>query len=114
MPTLRERLALRKADELARIFEDAGLPFAPIRRPEDLVADPHLVATGGLADVVVADGDKAGQVVKTTLFPITMQGQRLGVRLNPPKMGEHTQSLLLGLGYSESDIQQLRAQAVVA
>ncbi len=114
MPTLRERLALRKANELARIFEDAGLPFAPICRPEDLYADPHLMATGGLADVVVADGDKAGQVVKTTLFPITMQGQRLGVRLNPPKMGEHTQSLLLGLGYSEADIEQLRAQAVVA
>ena len=114
LATLRERLAHRRAAELAAIFERAGLPFAPIRRPEDLFDDPHLVATGGLADVTVADGDKAGQTVKTTLFPFTMDGQRLGVRLQPPKMGEHTQALLQGLGYSSGDIEQLRAQAVVA
>ena len=114
LATLRERLASRSAAELASIFEAAALPFAPIRRPEDLYDDPHLVATGGLADVVVADGDKAGQTVKTTLFPITMEGRRLGVRLNPPRMGEHTQALMQGLGYSAEEIQHLRAQAVVA
>jgi crotonobetainyl-CoA:carnitine CoA-transferase CaiB-like acyl-CoA transferase len=114
LATLRERLAARPAAELSQIFETAGLPFAPIRRPEDLYDDPHLVATGGLADVVVADGDKAGQTVKTTLFPITMAGRRLGVRLNPPRMGEHTQALLQGLGYGDEQIQQLRAQVAVA
>jgi crotonobetainyl-CoA:carnitine CoA-transferase CaiB-like acyl-CoA transferase len=114
LATLRERLATRSAADLAAIFEAAGLPFAPIRRPEDLFDDPHLLATGGLADVTVADGAKAGQSVKTTLFPFTMDGQRLGVRLQPPKMGEHTQALLQGLGYTNSDIEGLKAQAVVA
>jgi len=114
LATLRERLAARPAAELTTLFEAAGLPFAPIRRPEDLYDDPHLIATGGLADVVVADGEKAGQTVKTTLFPITMDGQRLGVRLQPPKMGEHTQALLQGLGYDETQIEQLRQQATVA
>lgn len=114
LATLRERLAPRSAAELAALFEEAGLPFAPIRRPEDLFDDPHLTATGGLADVEVADGDKAGQKVKTTLFPITMDGQRLGVRLQPPKMGEHTQALLQGLGYDDAQIKQLRQQAAVA
>src|SRR5437899_4109240 len=32
--TLRERLARKSVDELAATFESAGLPFAPIRRPE--------------------------------------------------------------------------------
>jgi crotonobetainyl-CoA:carnitine CoA-transferase CaiB-like acyl-CoA transferase len=114
LATLRERLSPRSAAELAAIFEGAGLPFAPIRRPEDLFDDPHLIATGGLADVTVADGPKAGQSVKTTLFPFTLAGQRLGVRLQPPKMGEHTQALLQSLGYSSADIEELRAQAVVA
>jgi crotonobetainyl-CoA:carnitine CoA-transferase CaiB-like acyl-CoA transferase len=114
LATLRERLAPLSAAELAATFERVGLPFAPIRKPEDLYDDPHLVATGGLADIVVADGDKAGQAVKTTLFPITMQGARLGVRLNPPKMGEHTDALLRGVGYSAMQIEQLRQQAAVA
>jgi crotonobetainyl-CoA:carnitine CoA-transferase CaiB-like acyl-CoA transferase len=84
LATLRERLAARGADELAAIFEGAGLPFAPIRKPEDLYDDPHLNATGGLAPVILPDGDKAGQTVRTTLFPITLAGARLGVRLQPP------------------------------
>ena len=114
LATLRERLASRRADELAAIFERAGLPFAPIRRPEDLFDDPHLLATGGLADVVLPDGDKAGQTVKTTLFPITMQGARLPVRVQPPRLGEHTDDLLLGLGYAADDIAGLRERNVIA
>ena len=114
LATLRERLAQRGAAELGDIFERAGLPYAPIRRPEDLYDDPHLLATGGLADVELPDGDKAGQLVKTTLFPITMQGQRLPARLHPPRFGAHTDELLRGLGYGDQDISALREQAVVA
>jgi crotonobetainyl-CoA:carnitine CoA-transferase CaiB-like acyl-CoA transferase len=114
LATLRQRLAQRSAAELAAMFEAAGLPFAPIRKPEDLYDDPHLRATGGLADVVLPDGDKAGQTVKTTLFPITLQGARLPVRLNPPHLGEHTQELLAGVGYTRAEIDALRAQRAVA
>jgi crotonobetainyl-CoA:carnitine CoA-transferase CaiB-like acyl-CoA transferase len=114
LPTLRERLATRSAGELSAIFERAGLPFAPIRKPEDLYDDPHLLATGGLADVTLPDGERAGTTVKTTLFPITMDGTRLPVRLDPPRFGAHTGELLRGLGYADADIEALRSQAVVA
>jgi crotonobetainyl-CoA:carnitine CoA-transferase CaiB-like acyl-CoA transferase len=109
-----ERVAHRSAADLAAIMEKAGLPFAPIRRPEDLYDDEHLLATGGLADVRLPDGPKAGETVKTTLFPITMDGQRLPVRIDPPRLGEHSGELLASCGYSESDVQALRARAVVA
>ncbi len=87
LKTINDRLALHTADELAALFEKVGLPFAPIRKPEDLYDDPHLKATGGLADITLPDGERAGQTVKTTLFPITLQGKRLGVRMGPPKTG---------------------------
>ena len=111
---LRARLVHWSADELATLFEKAGLPFAQIRKPEDLYDDPHLIATGGLADVRLPDGERAGQIVKTTLFPITMQGQRLGVRLHPPRMGEHTRELLTGLGFDSDKIESLQARSAVA
>ena len=114
LATLRERLAGHRAADLAALFERCGLPYAPIRRPEDLYDDPHLLATGGLADVVLPDGDKAGQTVKTTLFPITMDGQRLPVRLQPPRFAAHTTELLDGLGFTPDEIDALRQGATVA
>lgn len=113
LAALRERLASRSAADLAATMEKAGLPFAPIRRPEDLLEDEHLIATGGLADVVLPDGDKAGQTVKTTLFPITMDGSRLPVRLQPPRLGEHCRELLLSAGYSPGEIDGLRERGIV-
>jgi crotonobetainyl-CoA:carnitine CoA-transferase CaiB-like acyl-CoA transferase len=114
LQVLRDRLAQRSAAELSALFEQAGLPFAPIRKPEDLYDDPHLLATGGLADVVLPDGEQAGKTVKTTLFPITLDGQRLPVRLQPPVFAAHTEALLEGLGYARGDIDALRAQSAVA
>jgi len=111
---IRRRLAGRSAAELAALFEKAGLPFAPISKPEDLYDDPHLNATGGLADVRLPDGPKAGETVRTTLFPITLAGHRLGVRLDPPRLGEHTRALLAAAGYGAQDIDALFAQRAVA
>ena len=114
MPVLRERLTQRSAAELAQIFERAGLPFAPIRKPEELFDDEHLNATGGLADITLPDGQRAGQTARATLLPFTMDGTRLGVRLQPPRMGEHTRDLLLALGYDVSAVDRLCADQVVA
>ena len=108
LPLLRERLADRSAAELTRLLEAHELPFAPIRKPEELLDDEHLLSTGGLADITLPDGERAGQTAKTTLFPFTLDGQRLGVYLNPPTLGEHTRALLAGLGYEEADIEALR------
>ena len=113
MPVLRERLASRTAAELAAIFEQHGLPFAPIRKPEELFDDPHLLATGALADVRLTDGPRAGETAKATLLPITMAGERLGVRRHPPRKGEHTDDLLSGLGYTPDEIATLRTRHVV-
>jgi crotonobetainyl-CoA:carnitine CoA-transferase CaiB-like acyl-CoA transferase len=114
MPILRERLARHSAAELAALFERVGLPFAPIRKPEELFDDEHLLATGGLADITLPDGARAGQTARTTLCPFTMDGQRLGVRLQPPTLGEHTQELLVELGYDAGEIEALRAAHAVA
>lgn len=113
LPILRERLAHRSATELATLLEEHDLPFAPIRKPEELFDDEHLLATGGLADITLPDGERAGQTAQTTLFPFTMDGQRLGVRLNPPTLGQHTAELLAGLGYSAPAIDALRVSGAV-
>ncbi|GAB3482823.1 CaiB/BaiF CoA transferase family protein [Polaromonas eurypsychrophila] len=113
MPLLRERLASHTLAGLSDIFEKNGLPFAPITAPHELYGDPHLHQTGGLAPVVLPDGPRAGQTARAPLLPITLDGARPGVRLNPPKLGEHSRAVLAGLGYSEADIQRLLDQGVI-
>jgi crotonobetainyl-CoA:carnitine CoA-transferase CaiB-like acyl-CoA transferase len=96
MPLLRSALAGYTAKQLAEMFDANGLPYADIKRPEDLVDDPHLLATGGLTPITLPDG----QVTNTVLLPVTMDGERLGVRLNPPSLGASSLEILEQLGYS--------------
>jgi crotonobetainyl-CoA:carnitine CoA-transferase CaiB-like acyl-CoA transferase len=68
-----------------------------------LVNDPHLKATGGLTPMELPDG----RITDTVLFPFTLHGQQPGLRMNPPKLGEHSLALLQELGYSEQEAQDL-------
>lgn len=116
MPELRERFARYSAQELSDRFERIGLPYAPITRPEELLEDPHLLATGGLAPMTIPpDGSAAGRALetRTALLPIALDGDRLPVRENPPSIGMHTDQLLAELGYSEQEINELKAAHIV-
>ncbi|MCW8177220.1 CaiB/BaiF CoA transferase family protein [Verminephrobacter aporrectodeae] len=108
MPRLRSHLAPFSAVQLAARFEARGLAFAPITRPDELLDDPHLQATGGLAPIVLDDGRPA----RVPLLPFTLDGKQPGLRLNPPRIGEHTDALLRAAGYSQSEIQDLRQRAI--
>jgi crotonobetainyl-CoA:carnitine CoA-transferase CaiB-like acyl-CoA transferase len=70
MPLLREKMAPHSAAHIAEVFEKNGLPFAPIARPQDLLEDPHLNATGALAPITLPDGRET----KTVLLPFTLDG----------------------------------------
>ncbi len=93
-PHLLERLGavLRHHDMQALMprLEAAGIPFAPIVRPEQLLDDPHLRASGGIAPMETDDGT----VTDVVLLPITLGGRRPGVRQALAKVGEHTQQIL--------------------
>ncbi len=110
MPQLRERLKAFSADELSARFESLGLPFAPITQPQELFDDPHLNQTGGLAAMTLPDG----RATKVALLPLAMDGQRLGLRRDPPKLGEHSDALLSSLGYDVDQIAGMRAEGVAA
>ena len=110
IPLLRQRLAPFTAEQLGARFEAHGLPYAPITDPQHLFQDPHLLQTGGLAPMTLPDG-RATQV---PLLPLTLDGQRPGVRLDPPRLGADNDALLQQLGYSAEAIAQLRADGVLA
>ncbi|MCY1164083.1 MAG: CaiB/BaiF CoA-transferase family protein [Pseudomonadota bacterium] len=108
MPILRSLLAGHSAAELSAVFEQNELPFAPITKPQELFDDPHLNATGGLAPIRMNDGSQA----RVPLMPFTLGGERPGIRLQPPLLGEHSTSLLREVGYSDAQIAALKTQNI--
>ncbi|MDI9334675.1 MAG: CaiB/BaiF CoA-transferase family protein [Cytophagales bacterium] len=113
IPLLRDRLKDFSAQYLSDLFEAKGLPFAPIKAPHELLDDPHIKASGGMAKIELTDGARAGEAVDTILFPFKMDGSHLGVRRSPPKLGEHTKELLREVGYSNAQIENLQIQGKI-
>jgi crotonobetainyl-CoA:carnitine CoA-transferase CaiB-like acyl-CoA transferase len=113
LPILKEFLGSKYLNEIAEKFESNGLPYALIKKPQDLFDDPHLIATDGLGEIQMSSGPRSGVTTKTPLLPITMDGKRLHIRLNPPKLGEHTQKLVEQLGYTDELIEDLILKKII-
>ncbi|VVN88372.1 CaiB/BaiF CoA transferase family protein [Pseudomonas fluorescens] len=105
---LGEVFATMEAQPFALLLEANGIPFAPIRRPEELFDDEHLKESGGLASLELEDGSHT----EMPLLPLSLDGQRLQPRCSIPRIGEHTRQVMLELGYSASQIEELRAAGV--
>jgi len=90
---LGEILLHHRVEELSPKLEAAGIPYAPIMRPDQLADDPHLKASGGLVPMEI-DGDGMTEVV---LLPLLMGGRRPGVRSPLPSVGQHTDEVLAGM-----------------
>ncbi|MDM0014890.1 CaiB/BaiF CoA-transferase family protein [Variovorax sp. J22P168] len=90
---LGEILKHHRIEDLAPKLEAAGIPYAPIMRPDQLVNDPHLKASGGLVPMECDDGEMTDVV----LLPLLMGGRRPGVRHALPAVGQHTDEILAGL-----------------
>lgn len=106
---LAEVFATLDAQQLAVELEASGIPFAPIRRPEELFDDPHLMQSGGMADLTLEDGSSTPM----PLLPLALDGQRLQPRRPIPRIGEHTRKVMRELGYSDAHIAELCAAGVL-
>ncbi|WP_409314806.1 CaiB/BaiF CoA transferase family protein [Pseudomonas putida] len=106
---LAEVFAPLDAAQLALQLEANGIPFAPIRRPEELFEDPHLLQSGGMAELQLEDGSHTPM----PLLPLSLDGQRLQPRRAIARIGEHTRQVMRELGYSDAHIAQLCAAGVL-
>ena len=95
--------------ELAARCEALGLPFAPIAKPADLFADPHLTQSGGLISVTLADG----RVMAIPGLPMSFDGARPALRHDVPTPGQDSGAILAELGYTEATITQLRQDGII-
>jgi crotonobetainyl-CoA:carnitine CoA-transferase CaiB-like acyl-CoA transferase len=68
----------------------AGLPYSRIAKPWDLFEDAHLIASGGLHEVTLADGRRA----KVPALPMQFGAERLPLRYDLASPGQHNEEIL--------------------
>jgi crotonobetainyl-CoA:carnitine CoA-transferase CaiB-like acyl-CoA transferase len=95
--------------ELVERLERVRVPYAPVNTPLDLLDDTQLNSDGKLLEVHTAGGDE----LKVPAVPVSSDSFALGVRHQPPALGQHTRELLAELGYSAAEIEELAESGVV-
>jgi crotonobetainyl-CoA:carnitine CoA-transferase CaiB-like acyl-CoA transferase len=109
LPRLRALFKGLTRQELSRLCEKVSLPFAPIMRPDELFDDPQLKSPGAMVDVSLADGRKTS----VPALPLEFDGQRLGLRLDIPRAGEHSISIAEEIGLDQREIDALRRDGIM-
>jgi crotonobetainyl-CoA:carnitine CoA-transferase CaiB-like acyl-CoA transferase len=96
--------------ELQRRLERARVPFAPLRRPDEVLDDPHLNAGGQL----VATPLPGKGVAKLPRLPVRSSAYEMGLRRPAPGLGEHTREVLEELGVAKEEIEALASARVIS
>lgn len=107
MPVIKATFAALDKDTLMARLERAGIPFAPINTPSDLVNDPHL-NSGGLLEVTTPQGKS-----KLPSLPIEIDGERTVLHHDLPLPGEDAAVVLRNAGYPVEHIERLLAEGII-
>lgn len=114
IPTLAAILGRMSEAEVTRRCVMAGIPWAPVGKPEEMFADPHLLEGGGLLETVI-ETLGGPQIFGLPSLPLEFGEARARVTLRrqPPAMGAHGEEVLAAAGYGAEAIAALRDAGVL-
>ena len=106
------RFKKKSLKEWLAVFEGSGLPYGPINNVVEALEDEQSLARGMVVDIDDFEAAKDG-VLKTIGPAVKFEGANMSVRRKPPTLGEHTDEVLSGLGFTGATIEELRRENVV-
>jgi succinate--hydroxymethylglutarate CoA-transferase len=109
---LQKRFREKTKDEWMQAFEGSGLPYGAINDVVEAVEHPQAQARNMIIEV--EDFEAARDGILRLIGPaMKFEGAKMGVRIKPPLLGEHTNEVLSELGYAASDITELRQSGII-
>ena len=83
--------------------------WAPVQTTEEVIADPQAIAAGAFVDVPVAEGGTA----KMVATPVDFSATPWAPQGTAPEVGQHTEEILLELGYNWPAIARLKDEGAI-
>jgi len=108
-PIVHEIFGQHTKAELLEICERIEVPFAPVAQTKDLFDDPQLNANGRMLETRMPNGAMA----KLPRLPVEIGDHDLGLRRQPPEIGENTREILTELGLDDAAIGDLEDKGIV-
>jgi crotonobetainyl-CoA:carnitine CoA-transferase CaiB-like acyl-CoA transferase len=108
-PQLDAAFVTKTTSEWCQALADAGIRHAPVRNYAEVVADQAMWDNGYFAEVETPDGDK----VRVVGNPVRFSDTPARFRAVPPELGQHTEEVLLEVGYTWEQIARLSEQGAV-
>ncbi|HHW43513.1 CoA transferase [Desulfofundulus thermobenzoicus] len=99
----------KEASHWVNLLHEHKVPCGMINAISEVVSHPQVVHRGM---VVEMEHEKAGRI-KVLGSPLHFSGMSVEYRQAPPLTGQHTEEILLGLGYTGEEIEELRASGVI-
>ena len=109
IPRIEQLFGTLDKEQLTARLDSAGVPFAPINKPIDLVDDPHLLEGGGLVDITLSNGD----TIKLPGLPLEFNGEKPQLRKDLPEPGQGAREHLLALGLDADLLDDLEAAGIL-
>ena len=106
---LDETFAAKTMSEWESRFRESNVIYGRVQTAVEVANDPQAIANDFFTEVQFPTGGR----MKLVATPVTFHQNPASVRPPAPEIGEHTEEILLGLGYSQEDIARLREQGVV-
>lgn len=106
---LDEIFEAKPREEWGRIFDREGMWWAPVQTTDEVVKDPQAVAAGAFVDVPLPDGGTARMVSTPLDFSKTCWAPRAAA----PELGQHTEDVLLEIGYGWDAIAGLKDKGAI-
>jgi crotonobetainyl-CoA:carnitine CoA-transferase CaiB-like acyl-CoA transferase len=101
--------ATRTSEEWMPILGEAGLIFCPIKKITDVQSDPQAIAN----NYITPFSHRMLGDIQIPGYPVHFSACDAGTHAGAPRLGEHTDEVLTGLGYAAKDIKHLRNEGVV-
>jgi len=110
LTSILDKVFLEKTvDEWLQILAELDIIAAPVYTHAEVVNDPQVLENGYIWE---DDHPTLGRI-KVAGFPIEFSKTPAKIQRPPPYIGEHTEEILLTLGYSKADIEGLKSQKAV-